>query len=96
MRVASRWEALCKRCGMCCYEKRWTRDGYIIDLSAPCPYLDTSDLKCSVYHNRFRVCHQCRKMTIFHALFTSYLPDTCGYVERFRIWRKSSTNRRRR
>ena len=83
-----RWEALCRKCGICCYEKRWTRDGYLVDMSAPCPYLHRTSKVCTVYPNRFRVCPQCRKMTIFHALFTSYLPLSCGYVERFRIWRR--------
>jgi len=27
-------------------------------------------------------------MTVFHALFASYLPDDCGYVKVFRFWRR--------
>jgi len=91
----TRWDELCKRCGLCCYEKRWTRGGYVVDLSAPCPYLDAKSKLCTVYANRFRICPQCRKLTIFHALFTTYLPASCGYAERFRIWRKSSRIRQR-
>ena len=82
------WDSLCKRCGICCYEKRWTPGGYVTRMDAPCRYLDVTTKLCTVYENRFRVCRECRKMTIFHALFTTYLPETCGYVERFRIWRR--------
>ena len=90
------WEGLCKRCGLCCYEKRRGPAGYIIDLSRPCFYLDPVSRLCTVYERRFEVCRQCRKMTIAHALFTSYLPESCGYVQKFRIWRRFSRRRRRR
>ena len=90
------WERICKRCGVCCYEKRRTSTGLITDLNAPCAYLDEQTRLCTVYPRRFSVCRECRKMTIFHALFSSYLPDSCGYVETFRIWRRSSRRRPRR
>jgi uncharacterized cysteine cluster protein YcgN (CxxCxxCC family) len=84
------WEALCQRCGLCCYEKRYTRGGMVVDLRLPCRYLDEKSRQCSVYERRFVACPECRRMTVFHALFCGYLPASCGYVRRFRKWRRSS------
>jgi uncharacterized protein len=84
----SRWEAVCTQCGRCCYEKEWVRGRIITNYRAPCRFLDESSRLCTVYPERFRRCSECRKMTIFHALFVSYLPEQCGYVRRFRFWRR--------
>ncbi len=32
-------------------------------------------------------CPECRRMTLRHALFTQWLPESCGYVRRYRIRR---------
>lgn len=86
-----RWEQLCKGCGVCCYEKKFSFTmGYYTDFSSPCRYLDEQTRRCTVYEKRFEVCKECKKMTIFHALFADFLPHSCGYVERFRIWRRFS------
>lgn len=83
-----KWESLCKRCGLCCYEKDRTPDGrFIIRLDKPCFWLDQEKRTCTVYTERFRTYENCKKMTIFHALFAGYLPSTCGYVEHFRPFR---------
>ena len=82
------WEATCNQCGLCCYEKRYKNGRLVIDLSLPCPYLDTATRKCTVYENRFRVCMQCRKVTKFHALFSRLMPANCGYVVRYRKWKR--------
>jgi uncharacterized cysteine cluster protein YcgN (CxxCxxCC family) len=50
----------------------------------PCRFLDESTRMCTVYERRFQACGECRKMTIFHVLFTTWLPETCGYVRRYR------------
>ena len=86
-----RWEGLCRRCGSCCYEKRHTATGLLVDLRLPCRFLDEETRLCSVYEERFHTCPECRRMTIFHALFSSYLPESCGYVRRFKRWRISSS-----
>ena len=88
------WEGLCGRCGKCCYEKRYTAHGLVVDYKLPCRYLDESTRLCRVYERRFRACPECRRMTVFHALFSSYLPDSCGYVRAFRRWRRSSSSPR--
>ena len=84
------WEALCRRCGFCCYEKRYTARGMVVDLRSPCRFLQEDTKLCTVYERRFAVCPECRRMTLFHALFCSYLPADCGYVRRFRKWRRFS------
>ncbi len=88
-----RWEAICRRCGRCCYEKSRTPAGIIVCWDQPCEFLDTATALCRVYPDRFRRCPQCRKLTPFHALFSPYLPEDCGYVRAFRRWRRSSRSR---
>lgn len=80
-----RWEELCNRCGACCYEKR--ESGLFrlyTDYTSPCRFLDRKTKQCAVYEIRFTACDDCRKMTVFHALFAAYLPETCGYVRYYR------------
>lgn len=79
-----RWEALCRRCGKCCYEKEIRGFSVVTNDSRPCLHLDTATRLCTVYENRLEVCPQCRQMTLRHALFVRWLPEGCGYVQRFR------------
>jgi uncharacterized cysteine cluster protein YcgN (CxxCxxCC family) len=83
-----RWEAVCTQCGLCCYQKEWRFGKIVTNYRAPCRFLDESSRLCTIYERRFRECAECRRMTIFHALFVSYLPAECGYVRRFRFWRR--------
>jgi hypothetical protein len=81
----STWEALCRRCGRCCYEKEIQGLITITNYDRPCRHLDTSSRTCTVYENRLETCPQCRKMTLWHALFVRWLPESCGYVRRYRV-----------
>jgi hypothetical protein len=81
-----RWEENCRRCGQCCFEKDNRAGVVVINFRAPCRFLDESTRLCTVYENRFTMCRDCHKMTILHALFVSYLPESCGYVRRYRRW----------
>jgi hypothetical protein len=80
----ARWDAICRRCGSCCYEKDRRGIAIVTNWRAPCRFLEESTRLCTVYDKRFRACPECRKLTIVHALFAPYLPSTCGYVRRFR------------
>ena len=80
-----RWEGLCKRCGLCCYEKEVRGLSVVTNYIRPCLHLDTATKQCTVYERRFDVCSQCRRMTLRHALFVRWLPESCGYVQRFRF-----------
>jgi uncharacterized cysteine cluster protein YcgN (CxxCxxCC family) len=85
-----RWEEYCLKCGLCCYVRHRGKKGeVIVEYSSPCEYLDEKTHLCTVYEKRFSVCSDCRKLTLYHALFSPYLPSTCGYVRRFRFWRNS-------
>lgn len=76
----SRWEDLCTRCGLCCREKvRLDRHSYLLR-KASCVHLDPDSGLCTSYDRRFTLGVGCRKMTIFRAMFTPWLPPGCGYV----------------
>lgn len=84
-RKRKRWDSYCNRCGICCYEKKWDHRGRMyIEYNAPCRFLDEEKKICTVFPRRFSLCADCSRVTIFHALFASYLPPSCGYVKRFR------------
>lgn len=79
--MSSYWESICRKCGLCCMEKTIVSSRVIYHLDKPCVHLDTSDMHCTIYASRFADCSHCRKMTLYKALFASYLPDSCGYVQ---------------
>ena len=84
IRCRSRWESICDRCSMCCYERLVYDDGRVeIDLSAPCEYLDVESKACTVYDSRFDACPECHKVTLRIALSKDFLPPTCAYRRMF-------------
>jgi uncharacterized cysteine cluster protein YcgN (CxxCxxCC family) len=83
-RRRARWDALCLRCGRCCYEKSVRGFTVVTNWNRPCPHLDAGTRLCTVYTARFETCTACRKMTLMHALFSRWLPPECGYVRRYR------------
>jgi uncharacterized cysteine cluster protein YcgN (CxxCxxCC family) len=82
------WESICRRCGICCYKKTRALAGLKIDFKNPCRFLDVKTKQCTVYDRRFDVCPTCKKVNIFKALFSPYLPESCAYVQKFRKMRK--------
>jgi len=76
------WEALCRRCGECCYELVFDEDDKLT-ASTICEYLDPDTRQCRVYDTRFEVCHDCIKLTAENLPTFDWLPETCGYVVRF-------------
>ena len=85
-----RWDDICTQCGACCYQRDRVGGELVIHKELPCRFLDTDSQLCTVYDTRLQTCVECKRVTIFHALFSRYLPDDCGYVERFRKWRRLS------
>jgi uncharacterized protein len=79
-----RWEGLCTHCGLCCYEKDVRGSKVYTDYRRPCIHLNTITKECAVYERRFAMCPQCKRMTIPHALFVRWLPESCGYVQHYR------------
>ncbi len=80
-RWTGKWESYCHCCGKCCYEKEYIPGGILItDYNKPCRFLDEESKRCRVYVNRFNACKECRKVTLWTALFSPALPPDCGYV----------------
>ena len=87
----AKWEAICLQCGRCCYEKAFQGLSVpVTNYRRPCIHLDRITRTCTVYENRLETCTECRRMTLWHALFVRWLPDSCGYVRRYRVWVRTS------
>ncbi len=76
------WEALCRRCGECCYELVYDHNDKLI-ASNKCDFLDPDTRLCTVYEKRFEVCYDCIRLTDKNLPRFDWLPETCGYVVRF-------------
>ncbi len=73
------WEALCKQCGECCFEKRIDRKGRILTTSIPCRFLDIHTRRCRVYPDRFAHEEDCIKLTPENVPDFDWLPEDCAY-----------------
>jgi len=86
------WDALCGRCGKCCYQKSVSRNGeVIIDYFAPCEHFNKETKLCNIYEERFKLCDHCGKVNLFCVLFNRRLPQDCAYAKTFRVWKKQNT-----
>ncbi len=57
------WEAICRRCAKCCYEKVDLGGGIIRYTDEPCEHLDTKTKLCKVYENRHEAEPDCISLT---------------------------------
>ena len=73
------WEAICRRCGRCCFEKIEHDDGRIEQIPIPCKYLDVNSRLCLVYERRFELCPDCLPITPLSTPALAWLPDDCAY-----------------
>jgi uncharacterized cysteine cluster protein YcgN (CxxCxxCC family) len=78
------WEAICNRCGKCCYEKVDLGGGVIHYTDEPCEYLDTKTKLCKVYDRRHELVADCLSLTEQLARTLHWLPEDCAYVKYFR------------
>ena len=69
------WDDICTRCEACCYRRDRVAGELAVNKQAPCRFLDTDSNLCTVYTSRFEKCAECRQVTLFHALFSRYLPE---------------------
>lgn len=70
-------EALCKRCGKCCYKK--ILSGRTVHITPfPCQYLDVRTNLCTIYQRRHQVNHLC--LTVPQGLWVNAFPADCAYV----------------
>ncbi len=77
------WEALCKRCGMCCLIK--LSSGFkdvTLYTDFCCEHLDCSTKACKIYKKRIEAEKgECQKVNLDIVLKNELLPASCGYVE---------------
>jgi hypothetical protein len=72
------WEAICCRCGRCCYEKI-EFDGKVYYTDIPCDRLDPETRLCTVYVERDRQRQGCRRLNP-DLIRQGLLPGDCPYV----------------
>ncbi|MEJ2475752.1 MAG: hypothetical protein P8Y74_17985 [Desulfobacterales bacterium] len=75
---SSQWEAICRRCGRCCYEKI-DFEGQIYLTDIPCEHLDLKTRLCQVYMDRDNKRPGCVRLTPDH-LDKGLLPPDCAYL----------------
>jgi hypothetical protein len=73
------WEARCRRCGRCCYEKV-EYAGEVFYTDTPCEHLDPATRLCAVYPRRHRARPGCAPLTPEN-IRQGILPADCPYVE---------------
>ena len=73
------WEAICRQCGLCCFEKIEGENGTIFYTSIPCRYLDVVSRECRIYERRFEINPECVKLTEKLVQEITWLHDDCGY-----------------
>lgn len=76
------WEALCSRCGACCYESRWTDTGWV-ETGVPCSHLNQAEKTCNAYLQRFDVEDDCIRVTT-SVVLSGILPSECSYYDELR------------
>ena len=75
------WEDICRRCGLCCFEKSVDKSGRFTTTSIPCQHLDIVSRECRVYHKRLEVGEGCVKLTPQIVSQADWLPECCAYRE---------------
>jgi len=70
-------EALCRRCGRCCYEKLIVED-HVFTLRKPCKFFDETTRLCRVYARRHEVNPRC--LTVAEGIRLGVFPADCPYV----------------
>lgn len=75
------WEAICRKCGKCCYEKLDLGGGLVRYTDEPCVYLDTATKLCKVYENRSEFEPDCISLTEELVRNLTWMPEDCAYVE---------------
>ena len=72
------WEAKCRRCGRCCFEKI-EFEGTVYYTDVPCEHLDPETRLCRVYARRHAVRPDCAPLSP-RLLRRGLLPGDCPYV----------------
>lgn len=75
----SEWESICRRCGLCCFEKIETESGAVFYTQVPCRFLDVVSRECTIYDRRFEISRDCVKLTPELVPQLHWLHPDCGY-----------------
>jgi uncharacterized protein len=75
------WEAICERCGVCCFEKIEDENGNIFFTRTPCRYLDVVTRLCKIYDRRFDINPECVKLRPDMIKKLNWLHNECGYMK---------------
>ena len=76
------WDAICKRCGVCCLIKIEGPAGRTLYLRRSCEHLNPQTRQCQIYDTRIEsCCGDCLRVTPALMLRGGLLPDSCGYME---------------
>jgi len=75
------WDALCKQCGSCCFEKFEDDQGNILYTQTACRYLDVVTRRCRIFERRFEINPRCLKLTPELVPTLRWLPPDCGYLQ---------------
>ena len=94
MSESSAWEATCRQCGLCCFEKIEDEDGTIFHTSTPCRYLDVVSRRCRIYERRFSINPECIKLTEELVRRLHWLHDDCGYRQALGLSRNTVSGTR--
>jgi len=71
-------EALCRRCGRCCYEKLII-DDCVFTTRKPCPHLDTKSNTCVIYARRHKLNPRC--LSVEEGIRYGVFPADCPYIQ---------------
>ncbi len=76
------WDAICKKCGICCLIKFDMGGNQIVYIKRSCVHLDCNSRECKIYSERL-TCRlgKCHKVDIDLVLAGGMVPDSCGYRE---------------
>lgn len=73
------WDAVCRKCGRCCFEKIEDEWGQVTYTTTACRYLDLDSRTCKVFENRLKINPECIPLTPELVCTLDWLPDDCGY-----------------
>ena len=76
--MTARDEALCRRCGRCCYEKL-DIDEVVVITDVPCKHFDEQTRLCSVYARRHS--SEVRCITVAKGIELGAFPADCPYLQ---------------
>lgn len=78
-----KFEAICKRCGVCCLCKMDLKpiESRTVFMRVRCAHLNPRTKLCEIYPGRLQASHDCSKVDMNIILHSDLIPDSCGYRE---------------